>query len=110
MRISELICLGPKQKYFCERGWTGKLAKHEVICPSGKSAEPPPQASSPPTCRSSGRTNFATNAPHEKPNRKFKVSWFDARRGGHQMRRERRATPEGAGTITYTFHFQISSN
>jgi hypothetical protein len=25
------------------------------------------------------------------------------------MRRERRATPEGAGTITYTFHFQISS-
>jgi hypothetical protein len=26
-------------------------------------------------------TNFATNAPHEKPNRKFKVSWFDARRG-----------------------------
>src|SRR5437764_14022974 len=81
MRISELICLGPKQKYFCERGWTGKLAKHEVICPSGKLAEPPPQASSPPTCRSSGRTNFATNAPHEKPNRKFKVSCFDARRG-----------------------------
>ena len=26
------------------------------------------------------------------------------------MRRERRATPEGAGTITYAFHFQISSN
>ena len=25
------------------------------------------------------------------------------------MRRERRATPEGAGTITYTFHFQISN-
>ena len=26
------------------------------------------------------------------------------------MRRERRATTEGAGTITYTFHFQISNN
>src|SRR6266480_320537 len=36
MRISELICLGPKQKYFCKRGWTGHFGKHEVICPSGK--------------------------------------------------------------------------
>ncbi len=26
------------------------------------------------------------------------------------MRRERRATTEGAGKITYTFHFQISNN
>src|SRR5947208_3221605 len=23
VRISELICLGPKQKYFCNWGWTG---------------------------------------------------------------------------------------
>src|SRR6266403_6173137 len=38
VRLSELICLGPKQKYFCKRGWTGKLTKHELICPSsGKS-------------------------------------------------------------------------
>jgi hypothetical protein len=22
-------------KYFCKRGWTGKSAKHELICPSG---------------------------------------------------------------------------
>src|SRR5438876_9130923 len=36
MRISELICLGPKQKYFRKRGWTGHFGKHEVICPSGK--------------------------------------------------------------------------
>src|SRR6266478_3550890 len=36
VRISELICLGPKQKYFCKRGWTGHFGKHEVICPSGK--------------------------------------------------------------------------
>ncbi len=56
------------------------------------------------------RTNFAINAPNEKPNRKFRVSRFDARMGGHQMRRERRATCEDAETITYTFHFQISSN
>src|SRR5437667_8404025 len=35
-RISELICLGPKQKYFCKRGWTSHFGKHEVICPSGK--------------------------------------------------------------------------
>jgi len=35
-RISELIWVRPEQKYFCKRGWTGQLAKHEVICPSGK--------------------------------------------------------------------------
>src|SRR5439155_9972482 len=35
-RISELICLGPKQKYFCKRGWTSHFGKHEVICPTGK--------------------------------------------------------------------------
>jgi hypothetical protein len=55
-------------------------------------------------------TNFAINAPNEKPNRKFRVSRFDARMGGHQMRRERRASSECAETITYTFHFQISNN
>src|SRR6266566_2258895 len=38
VRISELICLGPKQKYFCKRGWTSHFGKHEVICPSGKIA------------------------------------------------------------------------
>src|SRR5213595_3050064 len=36
MRLSELICLGLKQKYFCKRGWTGHFGKHEVICPSGR--------------------------------------------------------------------------
>ena len=34
----QLIWLRPKQKYFCKRGWTGKLANHEVICPSGRFA------------------------------------------------------------------------
>ena len=36
MRLSELICLAPKQKYFCKRGWTDHFGKHEVICPSGR--------------------------------------------------------------------------
>jgi hypothetical protein len=36
VRISELIWVGRKQKYFCKRGWTGHFGKHEVICPSGK--------------------------------------------------------------------------
>ena len=31
-----LIWVRRKQKYFCQRGWTGKQAKHEVICPSGR--------------------------------------------------------------------------
>jgi hypothetical protein len=31
-----LIWVRGKQKYFCKRGWTVKLAKHELICPSGK--------------------------------------------------------------------------
>jgi hypothetical protein len=35
-RISELICLRAKTKYFCKTGWTGNLAKHELICPSGQ--------------------------------------------------------------------------
>src|SRR5436309_7928832 len=39
MRISELICLGGKQKYFCKRGWTSHFGKHEVICPSGRFVE-----------------------------------------------------------------------
>src|ERR1700730_10663299 len=30
-------------------------------------------------------------------------------KGGHQMRRERRAISEDAETITYTFHFQITN-
>src|SRR4051794_8946346 len=30
-------------------------------------------------------------------------------KGGHQMRRKLRA-PEGAETLTYSFHFQISNN
>jgi len=55
------------------------------------------------------RTNFATNAPQEKPNRKLRVSRFDARKGGHQMRRERQPTNEDAGPIAYTFHFQIAN-
>src|SRR5437667_12058890 len=29
VRISELICLGGKQKYFCKRGWTSHFGKHE---------------------------------------------------------------------------------
>src|SRR6266480_6989122 len=41
-RISELICLGPKQKYFCKRGWTGHFGKHEVICPAGSFVDPNP--------------------------------------------------------------------
>jgi len=35
-RISELIWVWRKQKYFCKRGWTAHFGKHEVICPSGK--------------------------------------------------------------------------
>ena len=31
----ELIWVKPETKYICKRGWTGILAKHEVICPSG---------------------------------------------------------------------------
>ena len=56
------------------------------------------------------RTNFAINAPNEKPNRKFRVSRVRRTNGGTPMRRERRATCEDAETITYTFHFQISNN
>src|SRR6266516_3391297 len=40
MRLSELICLRLKQKYFCKRGWTGHFGKHEVICPSGSFVDP----------------------------------------------------------------------
>jgi hypothetical protein len=32
----EVIWVKPETKYFCKWGWTGQLAKHEVICPSGK--------------------------------------------------------------------------
>src|SRR5205823_12982040 len=46
MRISELICLGPKQKYFCKRGRTSHFGKHEVICPSGQN-HPPWSSTSP---------------------------------------------------------------
>jgi hypothetical protein len=35
MRLSELIWVWRKGKYFCKRGWTGHFGKHEVICPSG---------------------------------------------------------------------------
>ena len=38
MRISELIWVRGKQKYFCKRGWTGHFGTHEVICPSGSFA------------------------------------------------------------------------
>jgi hypothetical protein len=31
-----LIWVRPERKYFLKRGWTGQLAKHELICPSGK--------------------------------------------------------------------------
>ena len=31
-----LIWVGRKRKYFCKGGWTGALAKHQLICPSGK--------------------------------------------------------------------------
>ena len=31
----EVIWVRRETKYFCKRGWTGNLAKHEVICPSG---------------------------------------------------------------------------
>src|SRR5438128_9729703 len=34
----EVIWVKPETKYFCKRGWTAKLAKHEVICPSGRFA------------------------------------------------------------------------
>src|SRR2546421_12394742 len=30
-----LIWVRREQKYFCKWGWTGNLAKHELICPSG---------------------------------------------------------------------------
>ena len=30
-----LIWVRPERKYFCKWGWTGKLAKHELICPTG---------------------------------------------------------------------------
>jgi len=32
----DLILVKRIRKYFCKRGWTGALAKHELICPSGK--------------------------------------------------------------------------
>ena len=31
----EVIWVSREGKYFCKGGWTGGLAKHEVICPSG---------------------------------------------------------------------------
>jgi hypothetical protein len=52
---------------------------------------------------------LATNAPHEKPNRKFKVCQFDAPRGT-PMRRESRPTNEGVETIAYRFHFQMAKD
>jgi hypothetical protein len=55
-------------------------------------------------------TNFATNAPHEKPNRKFKVCQFDAPRGDTKMRRECRPTDEVGETIAFRFHFQMANN
>jgi hypothetical protein len=55
-------------------------------------------------------TNFATNAPHEKPNRKFKVCQFDAPRGDTKMRRECRPTNEVGETIAFRFHFQMANN
>src|SRR5437016_13278569 len=33
-----LIWVRRERKYFCKWGWTGSLAKHEVICPSGRFA------------------------------------------------------------------------
>src|SRR6266566_3456439 len=32
----EVIWVRREEKYFCKRGWTSNLAKHEVICPSGQ--------------------------------------------------------------------------
>jgi hypothetical protein len=54
------------------------------------------------------RACCATNAPHEEPNGKFKVSPLDAPRG-IPMRCERRPNND-AETIAYTFHFQIANN
>ena len=36
----QLIWVRREQKYFCKRGWTGILAKQEVICPSGRFVDP----------------------------------------------------------------------
>jgi len=30
-----MICPSAKAEYFCAKGWTGKMADAELICPSG---------------------------------------------------------------------------
>jgi hypothetical protein len=35
-RDIKVILVKRERKYFCKWGWTGELAKHELICPSGK--------------------------------------------------------------------------
>jgi hypothetical protein len=54
------------------------------------------------------RTNFATNAPYKSQIANLSVE-LRRKKGGHQMRRERRPTNEVAETIAYTFHFQITN-
>jgi hypothetical protein len=51
----------------------------------------------------------ATIAPYENPICKPKVSRFDARQGGHWMRRDHRPIETDSDTTGYTFHFQISN-
>ena len=35
-RDIKVILVKREREYFCKRGWTGHLAKHELICPSGQ--------------------------------------------------------------------------
>jgi hypothetical protein len=35
-RDIKVILVKREREYFCKRGWTGHLAKHQLICPSGK--------------------------------------------------------------------------
>jgi len=51
----------------------------------------------------------ATIAPYENPICKPKVSRFDARQGGHWMRRDHQPIENCSDTTGYTFHFQISN-
>jgi hypothetical protein len=51
----------------------------------------------------------ATIAPNENPICRPKLSRFDARQGGHWMRRDHQPIENCSDTTGYTFHFQISN-
>jgi hypothetical protein len=66
-------------------------------------------ASSEKMLRATRKIYCATIAPYENPICKPKVSRFDARQGGHWMRRDHRPIETDSDTTGYTFHFQISN-